>query len=80
MLIKGKVLKYTENADDVNTDIIWPRKYTYIQVPKEEMPKYAMETYDPSFREKIKNCSILDVGKNFGCGSSREQASECVKF
>lgn len=80
MTIKGTVLKYTQNEDDINTDVIWPGKYTYIQIMREEMYKYAMETYDPEFKEKVKGNNILVVGKNFGCGSSREQASECLKY
>lgn len=77
-MIEGKALKYEE--DDINTDLIWRGKYTYIQIPTEEMHKYAMESFDPSFRERAKERSILVVGKNMGCGSSREQASECLKY
>ena len=80
MKISGKVLKYEENADDINTDVIWPGKYTYVQIPKDEMHKYAMETYDPNFNDKAKDHQILVVGNNMGCGSSREQASECLKY
>ncbi len=76
-MIRGAALKY--EADDVNTDVIWPGKYTYVQVPPEEMPRYAMETFDPGFAAKARERSVLVVGRNFGCGSSREQASECLK-
>lgn len=76
-MIRGRALKY--DADDVNTDVIWPGKYTYVQIPPEEMHKYAMETFDPDFRAKTETRSVLVVGKNFGCGSSREQASDCLK-
>jgi 3-isopropylmalate/(R)-2-methylmalate dehydratase small subunit len=75
--VQGRVLKYA--ADDVNTDVIWPGKYTYVQIPFEEMPQYAMETFDPEFPAKAREHDVLVVGKNFGCGSSREQASECLK-
>jgi 3-isopropylmalate/(R)-2-methylmalate dehydratase small subunit len=75
-MIRGSALVY--RADDVNTDVIWPGKYTYVQIPPEEMPQYAMETFDPEFPQKAKDHSVLVVGKNFGCGSSREQASECL--
>ncbi|HLD80845.1 MAG TPA: 3-isopropylmalate dehydratase [archaeon] len=72
-------MKY-ENADDVNTDVIWPGKYTYVQMPASEMKKHAMETFDLSFKDKVVGREILVAGKNFGCGSSREQASECLKY
>ena len=75
-MIKHQALKY--EADDINTDVIWPGKYTYVQISPEEMPKYAMETFDPLFLKKVKTSRVLVVGKNFGCGSSREQASECL--
>jgi 3-isopropylmalate/(R)-2-methylmalate dehydratase small subunit len=75
-VIRGSALVY--QADDVNTDVIWPGKYTYVQIPPEEMPQYAMETFDPEFPTKAKTHQVLVVGKNFGCGSSREQASECL--
>ena len=77
MRIEGAALAYPQ-ADDVNTDVIWPGKYTYVQIPYEEMPAHAMETFDPEFATKVAGKSVLVVGKNFGCGSSREQASECL--
>ncbi|MDD9954123.1 MAG: 3-isopropylmalate dehydratase [Candidatus Woesearchaeota archaeon] len=77
-MISGKTLKY--DANDINTDVIWPGKYTYVQIPPEEMQKHAMETFDPDFGRKLAGKSILVVGTNMGCGSSREQASECLKY
>jgi 3-isopropylmalate/(R)-2-methylmalate dehydratase small subunit len=77
-LISGSVLKYA--ADDVNTDVIWPGKYTYVKMPPEEMATHAMETFDPGFPAKAARHGVLVVGKNFGCGSSREQASLCLKL
>jgi 3-isopropylmalate/(R)-2-methylmalate dehydratase small subunit len=77
VIIAGPALKY-DDADDVNTDVIWPGKYTYVQIPPEEMPRYAMETFDPDFPQRVVGRRVLVVGKNFGCGSSREQASECL--
>ena len=82
MRIAGSALSYGE-SDDVNTDVIWPGKYTYVQIPFEDMPRHAMETFDPEFQQKLGEGEarhrVLVVGKNFGCGSSREQASECLK-
>lgn len=77
MTIRGRALKY--EADDVNTDVIWPGKYTYVQMEPADMAARAMETFDPDFPARARERSVLVVGKNFGCGSSREQASACLK-
>jgi len=76
--IRGRVLKY-QGADDVDTDVIWPGKYTYVSMSRDEMAQHAMETFDPMFRSKLRGRDVLVVGRNFGCGSSREQASECLE-
>ena len=76
--ITGRALKY-DDADDVNTDVIWPGKYTYVKLPPDAMAQHAMETFDPDFPQKAAEHAVLVVGKNFGCGSSREQASQCLK-
>jgi len=77
MIIQGTVWKY---GDDVNTDVIFPGKYTYTINDPHEMAKHAMEDLDPSFAKHVKNNDIIVAGKNFGCGSSREQAATCLKF
>lgn len=77
-MIEGTALKYEQ--DNINTDVIWPGKYTYVQIPTSEMRRYAMETLDPDFQKRVERHSILVVGRNFGCGSSREQAAECLKY
>ncbi len=77
MVIQGKVWKY---GDDVNTDVIFPGKYTYTINDPQEMAKHALEDLDPSFVSGVKKDDIIVAGKNFGCGSSREQAATCLKF
>lgn len=76
-MITGKVWKYGEN---VNTDVIFPGKYTYTITDKNEMAKHAMEDLDPSFAKEVQKGDIIVAGKNFGCGSSREQAATCLKY
>jgi 3-isopropylmalate/(R)-2-methylmalate dehydratase small subunit len=66
-------------GDDVNTDVIIPSKYLTTLDP-EEMAKHAMEGLDPRFAEKARGGVILVAGKNFGCGSSREQAPIALKY
>ncbi|MEM1513743.1 MAG: 3-isopropylmalate dehydratase small subunit [Candidatus Thermoplasmatota archaeon] len=76
MIIKGRVIKY---GDNINTDVIYPGRYLEITDGK-EMAKHAMEDLDSNFHEKVKNAKIIVAGKNFGCGSSREQAVTCLKY
>ncbi|OGD30154.1 MAG: 3-isopropylmalate dehydratase [Candidatus Aminicenantes bacterium RBG_13_63_10] len=75
--MKGKVWKY---GDNVNTDVIFAGKYTYVLMPPEEMAKHALEDLDPEFAEKVRPGDVVVAGKNFGCGSSREQAAACLKY
>ncbi|KAL3232286.1 Homoaconitase, mitochondrial [Nakaseomyces bracarensis] len=64
------------DADNVNTDGIYPGKYTYQDdVPREKMAEVCMENYDGEFQSKAKAGDILVSGFNFGTGSSREQAA-----
>jgi len=69
-------------GDDVSTDIIYPGKFMATVLPT-ETPQYAFADM-PEFNVKVKNkefppSSVIVAGKNFGCGSSREQATSCLK-
>ena len=75
-MIEGQVWKY---GDDVNTDVIFPGKYTYQPLEPAEMAEHAMEDLDPSFAKEVKEGDVIVAGANFGCGSSREQAATCLK-
>ncbi|WBW70862.1 homoaconitate hydratase Lys2 [Schizosaccharomyces osmophilus] len=67
------------DADNLNTDGIYPGRYTYRDdISKEEMAKVCMENYDVNFGNKTKPNDILVSGFNFGCGSSREQAATAI--
>ena len=76
MAIRGKVWKY---GDDVNTDVIFPGKYTYTITDRKEMAAHALEDLDPHFAKEVSPGDIVVAGRNFGCGSSREQAATCLK-
>ncbi len=75
MTIKGNVWKY---GDDINTDVIFPGKYTYTVTDIGEMGEHALEDLDPAFRDQVEPGDVIVAGKNFGCGSSREQAVKCL--
>ena len=74
---KGRVWKY---GDNVNTDVIFPGKYTYSILEPEEMARHALEDLDPGFAKEVKPGDVIVAGRNFGCGSSREQAATCLKY
>lgn len=76
MKIVGKVAKFGNNID---TDVILPGKYLVLTDPK-ELAKHAMEGLISDFPEKAKDGLIVVGGKNFGCGSSREQAPLALKY
>lgn len=67
------------DADNINTDGIYPGKYTYQDnIPVSKMAEVCMENFDPSFGSIAKEGDILVAGFNFGCGSSREQAATAI--
>jgi 3-isopropylmalate/(R)-2-methylmalate dehydratase small subunit len=76
MSIQGSIWKY---GDDVSTDLIFPGKYTYSIKEPSEMAAYALEILDPGFAKKVRPNDVIVAGKNWGCGSSREQAVTCLK-
>lgn len=76
MTIQGKVIKYGNN---VNTDVIIPSKYLVLTDPF-ALAAHAMEALDSDFLQKIKERKIIVAGRNFGCGSSREQAPIALKY
>src|SRR5512139_3699135 len=74
--ITGRVWRY---GDDVNTDVIFPGKYTYSITDRKEMAQHALEDLDPEFVKNVRRGDIIVAGKNWGCGSSREQAVIALK-
>ncbi|RMH69560.1 MAG: homoaconitase [Gemmatimonadetes bacterium] len=68
-------------ADNLNTDGIYPGKYTYKDdFTPQQQATVVMENYDPQFREIMKKGDIVVGGFNFGTGSSREQAATAFKY
>jgi len=60
-------------GDDINTDMLFPGKYTYTCSTPEEIRPHLLEDLDASFAENVQPGDLVIAGKNFGCGSSREQ-------
>jgi len=69
------------HQDNLNTDGIYPGKYTYIDdFTPQQQAQVVMENYDPEFTKIVKEGDILVGGFNFGTGSSREQAATAFKY
>ncbi len=73
---RHRVWKY---GDGVNTDVIFPGKYTYtIDQDPRELARHALEDLDPSFASGARAGDVIVAGRNWGNGSSREQAVTCL--
>lgn len=70
------VFKY---GDDINTDLLFPGRYTYTCSKAEEIIPHLLEDLDPDFAKKVQKGDIIIAGENFGCGSSREQPALGLK-
>jgi 3-isopropylmalate/(R)-2-methylmalate dehydratase small subunit len=60
-------------GDNINTDMLFPGKYTYTCSTADEIKPHLLEDLDPLFAKNVKEGDLIIAGKNFGCGSSREQ-------
>jgi 3-isopropylmalate/(R)-2-methylmalate dehydratase small subunit len=67
-------------GNDVNTDVIFPGKYTYTAQSPEEIASHALEDLDPAFAAGVQPGDVIVAGRNWGCGSSREQAVTALKY
>jgi 3-isopropylmalate/(R)-2-methylmalate dehydratase small subunit len=77
MEIRGRSIKL---GDDINTDFIISGRYKFAITDIKELSSHIMEDIDPEFPRKIiPGSSIIVAGKNFGMGSSREQAPLVIK-
>jgi 3-isopropylmalate/(R)-2-methylmalate dehydratase small subunit len=66
-------LRIWQYGDNINTDLLFPGKYTYTCSTAEEIVPHLLEDLDPGFSGQVKPGDLILAGKNFGCGSSREQ-------
>ena len=65
-------------GDDIDTDIIIPTEYLALKTI-DDMKQYGFSPLRPELAGQIQKGDIIVAGKNFGCGSSREQAPEIIK-
>lgn len=65
----GRVWKF---ADNIDTDVLAPG--LYMKSPLKELAKHCLEAIEPRFAAEAKSGDIVVAGRNFGMGSSREQA------
>ncbi len=73
---RHRVWKY---GDKVNTDVIFPGKYTYtVSHDPAELARHALEDLDPAFAANVQPGDVIVAGRNWGNGSSREQAVTCL--
>ncbi len=76
--IRGKIIKFGDNID---TDLIIAAHRLTLGSDYEKLVKYTFENFDPQFLEKVENGqTIIVAGRNFGSGSSREQAPYVLKY
>jgi 3-isopropylmalate/(R)-2-methylmalate dehydratase small subunit len=76
-LLRGRVRAVL--GDNIDTDIIYPGRYLNV-TDREKTAEHLFELAYPELRAQIEPGEIIVAGKNFGCGSSREQAAAALKF
>lgn len=74
-IIQGRVYKF---GDNVNSDIIIPGRYL-IYIDRERLAQHAFEVLGEGVPAKLRSFDILVAGRNFGCGSAREQAATAIQ-
>lgn len=78
MKFTGRAHRFTPN-DDINTDYVISGRYKFKIDDMNELAKHVMEDIAPDFASKVKTGDFIVAGRNFGCGSSREQAPRALK-
>lgn len=74
--MRGKAHRF---GDDVNTDYIIAGRYKFKTLDMDELACHVMEDLDPDFCNRLEKGDFVVAGRNFGCGSSREQAPLALK-
>jgi 3-isopropylmalate/(R)-2-methylmalate dehydratase small subunit len=66
-------------GDNIDTDLIYPGRYLNI-TDREKTAEHLFEMAYPEIRAGLQQGDFIVAGRNFGCGSSREQAAAALKF
>ena len=74
-VIEGRAYKF---GDNVNSDVIIPGRYL-IHIDRQKLAEHAFEVLGEGFPAKLRDFQILVAGRNFGCGSAREQAATAIQ-
>lgn len=72
--ISGRCITF---GDDVNTDVIIPGRYL-VSIDPAELATHAFEPLGPAIQQRLQESTVVVAGRNFGCGSAREQAATCL--
>ncbi|HEX6453059.1 MAG TPA: 3-isopropylmalate dehydratase small subunit [Trebonia sp.] len=64
-------------GDSVNTDVIIPGRYL-VSIDPAELAEHAFEPLGADVQERVRSASVVVAGRNFGCGSAREQAATAL--
>jgi 3-isopropylmalate/(R)-2-methylmalate dehydratase small subunit len=64
-------------GDDINTDVVIPGRYL-VSIDPAELARHAFEPLGPEVQERLRASKVIVAGRNFGCGSAREQAATCL--
>lgn len=64
-------------GESVNTDVIIPGRYL-VSIDPAELAEHAFEPLGPEVQRRLRASSVVVAGRNFGCGSAREQAATCL--
>jgi 3-isopropylmalate/(R)-2-methylmalate dehydratase small subunit len=74
-MLQGKIYKF---GDNVNSDVIIAGRYL-IYIEPDKLAEHAFEMLGDGFPGKLRRYDILVAGRNFGCGSAREQAVTAIQ-
>ncbi len=75
--LRGRVA--AKLGDNIDTDVIYPGRFLNI-TDREKTAEHLFELAYPEIRARLRPGDFLVAGKNFGCGSSREQATAAIKY